>query len=43
MKNQVQEAVLEDPRAGRNVVLGIYVILSTFVIASYTLYQYFMM
>ena len=43
MKTQVNTAQLPDPRQGRNTVLGIYVVLSTFLISSYTLIQYFAM
>jgi len=43
MKNQSQTASLEQVRRGRNTMLAIYVILTSFVIASYTFIQYFSM
>lgn len=43
MRTQVKAAQLQDSAKGRNTVLGIYVILTTFLIASYTLIQYFSM
>ncbi len=43
MRTQVKNEVVRDPRQGRNTILGVYVILSTFVISAYTLIQYFSM
>lgn len=43
MRTQVKIATLENHKQGRNVILGVYVILSTFLITSYTLVQYFAM
>ncbi|TVZ22556.1 hypothetical protein JM84_1459 [Dokdonia sp. Hel_I_63] len=43
MKTQVHTTQLQNPRQGRNLILGVYVIFSTFLITSYTLVQYFSM
>lgn len=43
MKNQVQTVSLEQVRQGRNTMLAIYVTLSSFILTSYTLIQYFSM
>ncbi|WP_396596182.1 hypothetical protein [Dokdonia sp. R86516] len=43
MKTQVQRTSSQNPRQGRNLILGVYVIFSSFLIASYTLVQYFSM
>ncbi len=41
METQTHDANRLDVKAGRNKVLGIYVILSTFFISAYALVQYF--
>ena len=43
MKTQVHTKQLQHYREGRNIILGVYVIFSTFLIASYALVQYFSM
>ena len=43
MKNQSQAVSLDQVRQGRNTMLAIYVILTSFVITSYALIQYFSM
>lgn len=43
MKNQLKTKELKDPKQGRNIILGVYVIFSTFFISAYTLVQYFSM
>ncbi|ANH61476.1 hypothetical protein [Dokdonia donghaensis] len=43
MRTQAKTTTARDPRQGRNTILGVYVILSTFFISAYTLVQYFSM
>ncbi|TVZ50933.1 hypothetical protein OD90_0066 [Dokdonia sp. Hel_I_53] len=43
MKSKTHTSSSREHKKGRNIVLAIYVILSTFFITSYTLVQYFSM